>query len=109
MDLSYNKIEDVGVIVIANRITENNLSSLNTLNLESNEIGIMGARSMADMLTNKSLTEQNLDYNKMIGTDGVITIAEALKQNESLITLTLSYIPFGDDGARSIGSMLKTN
>ena len=45
----------------------------------------------------------------MIGSRGVITIAEALRQNNSLCTLNLDYITFGDDGATSIASLLTIN
>jgi Ran GTPase-activating protein (RanGAP) involved in mRNA processing and transport len=110
LHLRSNNIRDVDAVAIANGIAENGLSSLSVLNLNKNNIGSMGARSIATLLTsNKSLTALNLDGNEMIGTDGVVVIAEAMKHNKSLAILILGDIPFGDEGARSIESLLRTN
>lgn len=67
---------------------------MDSLNIYCNGIGIIGARSIAAMLTtNKSLAVLNLDNNAMIGAIGVIAITDALEQNESLTKLVLSDIP----------------
>jgi Ran GTPase-activating protein (RanGAP) involved in mRNA processing and transport len=110
LDLRHNNISDAGAVAIANGIRENGSSSLTSLQLRRNSVGIVGARYIALMLTtNKSLTELNINRNAWIGTEGVIAIADALKQNGALTTLRLLGIPFRDDGARSIASMLTIN
>lgn len=108
--LAAVRIVDVGAAAIVNAIKENVLSSLYWLNLSNNNIGITGGISIAAMLTNdESLIDLNLGDNANIATEGVIAIANALKRNALLKTLTLSGIPLGDDGAMSIAAMLTTN
>lgn len=64
-----------------------NNSTLTTLNLSSNEIGIEGGKANGEALVNNStLTTLDLRYNK-IGDVGGKAIGEALAKNSTLTTL----------------------
>jgi NLR family CARD domain-containing protein 3 len=42
-----------------------------------------------------------------IGPDGIAAVAAALKGNQTLETLELSYNPIGDKGAKALADVLK--
>lgn len=110
LNVGGNEIGDDGVIAIVDAIKENYSSSLSVLDLSDNNIEIIGAISIATMLTtNKTLVALHLGRNEMIGKEGVIAIVEALTRNKLMTELGLEHIPFADDGARSIASLLTTN
>lgn len=110
LNLQGNEIGNLGTVAMADGIKANDSSSLHFLNISNNNIGVVGARSIATMLmTNKYLVELDLCRNTSMGADGVNTIVDALKQNQSLTTLKLNFIRFGDDSARNIATMLKMN
>lgn len=110
LSLINNMIEDDGAVAIVDAIKGNDALSLNSLNLKFNCIGIDSAISIAAMLvTDSSLIELDISQNLMIGSEGVVMIAEALKRNKTLAKLILDWIRFGEDGARSIAVLLTTN
>ena len=62
-------------------LTELKNNSITTLDLGGNNIGVEGAKAIAEALkVNESITELNL-YNNNIGDEGAKAIAEALKEN----------------------------
>jgi hypothetical protein len=62
----------------------------------------VGAKAIAEALKkNNTLLELNLSYNK-IDDDGAIAIVEALKENSTLLNLILCNNNIGDNGARVI-------
>jgi Ran GTPase-activating protein (RanGAP) involved in mRNA processing and transport len=79
------------------------------LDLSRNDIGIEGAKAIAEALKeNKTITELNLWGNK-IGDDVAIALAEALKVNNTITTLNFAYNNIGKDGAIALADALKVN
>jgi len=95
LDLSSNKVRDVGARAIAE-----NLTQLQKLNLESNNVGDAGARVIAEHLT--QLQELDLSYND-VGVEGARAIAKHLAQ---LKTLDLKSNSMWSEGARAIAEHL---
>ena len=56
--------------------------------------------------SNCSLTELDLSNNNMIGTDGALEIAKALRKNNRLVGLDLSDCAIGDAGAGAIFNVI---
>ena len=79
------------------------------LNLSSNNIGDDGAKMIADALkVNHSLKTMSLIGN-IIGDDGAKFIADALKDNHCLKMLLLSNNSICDDGAKMIADAMNVN
>jgi Ran GTPase-activating protein (RanGAP) involved in mRNA processing and transport len=90
-------------------------TSLQKLDLGSNNIGAEGAASLADALkANTSLQILDLRYNVIgasgaAGAAGAAALADALKANTSLQTLYLGVNNIGTEGAAAIADALKVN
>ena len=70
-----------------------NLKNCTTLNLDSNNIGDIGARAIAEALKgNTALTRLSLNYNN-IGDIGAAALAEMLKGNTALTVLFMNNNP----------------
>ena len=79
------------------------------LDLSCNNIGDDGAKQIADALkVNQRLKTMSLIGN-IIGDDGAIFIADALKDNHCLKMLLLSNNSICDDGAKMIADAMKVN
>ena len=92
---------------ILKKIIKNKYGS--TLNLDNNEIGVEGAKELAEALeTNTSLTTVILSNNG-IGDRGAIALATALRANHTLKSLDLSNNGIGDRGANMLADALGTN
>ena len=89
LDISNNKIGDLGAQEIARALYEN--TTLQTLNISYNNIQVDGAKAIAAAFyENRAL--QNLDIsNNNIHVEGAKVIAEALYENRTLQTLNISY------------------
>eukprot|EP00035_Acanthoeca_spectabilis_P015321 m.305525 g.305525 ORF g.305525 m.305525 type:complete len:1554 (+) comp16341_c0_seq2:444-5105(+) len=97
--------EQVGLLAAA--LTLN--TSLIVLNLDTNQIGEVGAKELAVALEfNRTLKDLNLDYAN-VGDGGVVFIARALNHNASLERLHLDGNKIGDVGAKSLASALLSN
>ena len=85
------------------------------LNLQQLDIGDcrltdVGARHVAKLIElNTPITNITLSGNKGITSDGWSYIADALKRNTVLTTLSLDYNSLGDDGASLIAETLREN
>lgn len=79
LDLSWNKICDVGAQALAQALESN--ATLQLLELECNKIGDVGAQALA----------------------------KALESNTTLQVLTLSYNQIGDEGGKALGKALESN
>eukprot|EP00808_Paulinella_micropora_P023829 g76000.t1 len=80
-----------------------------SLDLSSQNLGAVGASSVAKGLqVNTSLTELVL-FNNNIGPEGANHIAKALQVNKTLTTLYLWSNEIGDEGAAHIAAALKEN
>ncbi|KAF9120368.1 Transducin (beta)-like 1 X-linked receptor 1, partial [Mortierella sp. 14UC] len=77
-------------------------STLTTLSLNDNSIGLDGTRELSEALkTNSTLTTLSLNDNS-IGLDGTRALSEALKTNSTLTTLSLNDNSIGLDGTREL-------
>jgi TPR repeat protein len=103
LDLSNCGIGDAGARAIAGVLAQ---SSLTYLNIGENSIGDIGARAIAAVLDNVQCSLKNLRLSiNCIGDAGAEAIAGVLAQS-SLTTLTLSNNPIGDAGAGAIAAVL---
>jgi hypothetical protein len=97
--------EDLMIVTQALRVSH----TIESLQLGDNEIGVEGARAMADVLKeNTSLQMLDLHGNN-IGVEGARAMADALKENTSLHTLNLYSNNIGVEGARAMADALKEN
>ena len=130
LSLKYHNIGDGGARLIAYNL--NKATQLLSLNLECNKIGIAGAEALASYLiiqareqdkagkpssaiggrrtepTAVGLQHLLLSYNS-IGNQGAIALAEALKVNQTLRTLTMKNSGVSDEGLMAIGRALEGN
>jgi 23S rRNA pseudoU1915 N3-methylase RlmH len=116
LDLSYNMIEQDGMLSLINALKVN--TSLISLNLTGNQIfkeeicyaiGDKGAIALADALkVNTSLQTLEI-YQNDIKDDGIIAIADALTENSTLHTLDISNSNISSTGFKHMINMLKIN
>jgi Leucine Rich repeat len=99
--LQSYKIGESGARAIADVLPQ---SSLTRLDLNSNSIGDAGARAIASALPQSNLTHMWLNTNS-IGESGARAIADVLPQS-SLTTLYLGHNSFGKSGVRVIAAVL---
>ena len=98
-------IRDDGAKALADGLR--NCHSLQTLNLEDNNISDDGANALADCLRNcHSLQTLNLEDNE-ISADGAEALADCLSNCHSLKTLNLACNGISDDGAKALADCLK--
>jgi Ran GTPase-activating protein (RanGAP) involved in mRNA processing and transport len=108
IDLSGCDITEKGAKIIAKALKEGAYPSLRVLRLEENNIG-NGVEDIADALKgNKTLTTLSLAHNEL-GDENVKVLANALKHNTSLNTLDVTNTDFGDESAFALTSMLHVN
>jgi Ran GTPase-activating protein (RanGAP) involved in mRNA processing and transport len=82
---------------------------MTTLTLGGNNIGVEGAIAIAEALkVTAVVTTLALGANN-IGDEGAIAIAEVLKVTAVLTSVDLRYNSIGDDGAQAIAEALKVN
>ena len=80
------------------------------MNLGANRICKDGASHIAEVLKSTSIvSELLLPHNNPIGDEGLQTIFEALKQNETLKYLDVSYCDMTDTGLASLADALRSN
>ena len=107
LDISNNKINDLGAQEIAKALYEN--STLQTLNISYNIIHFHGVKAIAEAL-HKNRTLQILDIsNNNIHIQGAKVMAEALYKNRTLQKLDISYNHILDDGAIAVSECIKKN
>jgi 23S rRNA pseudoU1915 N3-methylase RlmH len=109
---------DHGAEAIAEALRKN--STLVTLDLRSNEIGLAGAQVIADALRkNSTLLTLYLGFNDigsgrqgnpgLPSSAGVEAIAAALRENSTLVTLELCSNRIGPESAQAIADALREN
>ncbi len=92
LDLSSRELTDADVIELCNALEKN--TSLDTLDLDHNQIGDAGAQALAG---SKTLTMLGLGHNQ-IGDAG----AQALAENKTPTVLDLGHNQIGDAGAQAL-------
>ena len=115
VDLSANKIGSMGGKYVADALREN--SSVTFLNLEKNELGSAGARNLAEAVRENSVLKTLLlgnevkmilllkfvkGSNKIEGRGGQ-ELADAIKNNMSLVKVDLNDNIISDEGASAFG------
>jgi Ran GTPase-activating protein (RanGAP) involved in mRNA processing and transport len=113
LNLSDNWLGEDGALVIAEALYV--ITTLRSLNLSHNYLrrnsfsSEMGIIAIADALCkNKSITELNLEYNK-IGLNGARELSKALCMNDTLKILSLEHNKLGEVAAHAIGKALEVN
>ena len=97
-----------GAVNVADLISAN--TNIRTLGLTGNKnIGITGWLAIADALRNNTrILSLSLDYNDL-GDAGAAILAEALRENTSVRELDLEGNKIGEEGASRILEMLADN
>ncbi|KAL0240142.1 hypothetical protein GEMRC1_010249 [Eukaryota sp. GEM-RC1] len=105
--LSGNSIGVEGAKVLADALKNN--STVSILNLWNNSIGDEGARALAGALkVNTTITSIDLSFNS-IGSEGAMAFAEVFKVNTAITSVDLDNNNMGDEGARALAEALKDN
>ena len=112
LDLPENGLDEEAARYLSEALAVN--TSLTSLDLRDNHLGAEGATSFAKVLrTNRTLRRLDLACNYLTngGGDmsGVIELAEALKQNSSLVSLNVRQNDLHDEGAKCLTEALAIN
>jgi len=109
LDLRDNLIGCIGCMEISKALAQNHSCCLHTLNLSGNKIADLGAAVLSSMIaTNTSLTHLDLSGNKL-EQQAMQGIGGGLRGNSTLHTLILDENYFSDDGAIELGWALSFN
>ena len=102
--MAHNHIGNVGIQILAPTIFQ----QLQVCNIADNDIGPIGAESIATCLSSSSsfTTETLILESNKLGDDGAISIAEGLRSNTTLQELDLRYNKIGIQGLTSIRDAL---
>lgn len=113
----YNKtrLEFIGQNITDNDVSlivcglKHKYNRIQDLNLGNNQIGVAGAKTIADALKDPYNDLRDLYmYNNQIGNDGARYLAEALKHEKNHLTiLNLDGCEIGDSGAQAIADALE--
>ena len=104
-------IGDDGAAAVAEML-ENGapIMALSYIDLMDNRIGPRGCEKLGEALSCLKVPSKvvtlNLQYNDMIGCEGVMRLGEGLRSNNMLKQLHLSYCNVGADGALAIAQVL---
>ncbi|CAF3774509.1 unnamed protein product [Adineta steineri] len=83
--------------------------ALNTLDLRSNEIKENGIQHLADALRNNTTLIELTLYGIKFGEKGAQHIADSMRHNTTLTTLDLSDSKIGDKGIQHVADSLRNN
>ncbi|XP_043189027.1 dynein regulatory complex subunit 5-like [Amphibalanus amphitrite] len=107
LDLSHNKIENLGAKAISKLIKS--LPALETFDIMNNKIGPEGAECLAHSISShQTLKTFNISMNKLSDGGGVV-LCRALCQNTVLQTVTMSMCLLGPETCRALGEMFTLN
>ena len=107
LDISKNQVADAGAQALAKALETN--YTLNSLNLWNNQVGDVGAQALAKALeVNNSLNLLNL-WNNKVSNAGTQALAKALATNYSLNCLDIGFNQVGDIGVQALAKVLETN
>jgi len=107
IDLSRNVIGVEGAKSLADVLAKN--TTITNIDLSRNVIGVEGAESLAAALAeNTTITNINLSHNH-IGPEDAKSLASALAKNTTIININLSYNNIGAEGAKSLAAALAKN
>lgn len=101
--MAHNSIGNSGVSELAPKA----IRQLQVCNLAENEIGQMGARTIADCLKSpKSSVKTLVLESNHLRNEGAKSLAESLKVNETLQVLDVRYSSITEEGIRAFRDML---
>ena len=107
LDLSHNKIQDLGAKAISKLIKS--LSALDTFNIMNNKIGVEGAEYIAHSISNHpTLKLFDISMNKLTDEGGIL-VCRALSQNTVLQTVAMTMCSLGPETCKALGEMLSLN
>jgi len=130
LSLKYHNIGDAGARLLAYNL--NKAKYLISLNLDCNKVGIAGAEALASYLIVQAreqaaarnpvatiggnqkgppaagLQHLRLSYNS-VGNQGAVALADAIRVNQSLLTLTLKNNSISDEGLLALKRSLEVN
>lgn len=119
LSLRLHSIGDTGARILSDALSRN--YSLESISLESNRIGVAGAEALASYLILQQRQKEaspranrnylrclQLSYN-IIGDEGAIAIAEAIRCNSMLEEVTLKSNAIGSDGLVALGEALESS
>ena len=102
--LHKNKLQTEGVIKIAKALQST--STLVTLDIGDNNIGVEAADDIATILSHNSKLLQTLTlHQNNLQTEGMIKIAKALQSTSSLVTLDIGDNNIGVEAADDISTV----
>jgi Ran GTPase-activating protein (RanGAP) involved in mRNA processing and transport len=99
--MAHNAINNTGTSTLSSAA----FRSLEVCNLTDNQIGPMGARAIAKNIRDSTVKTLILDDNKLRD-DGVKLLAEGLKENTALTTLSLKFNHIGKEGLIELRDVL---
>ena len=113
LDLSGRRLGDAQVAALSAGLNtdraRNIVSNVELLDLSRNNIGIAGARALADkLLDNDVLLDLRLNANR-IGAEGAVLLGKALISNCHIQRLSLGANDIGPTGATAIAHVLEQN
>ena len=106
LDISYNDISDTGMQILAECLAKN--QTLKDLDLTGNKMTQAGFETLARGLTGAALTRLVLASMEP-GDEGLASIVEALKQNNTLEELDLEGVTVTDEARTQLTEMLTVN
>jgi len=112
LDIGANKITFKGCQALANMLKAKNCV-IESLIMNNNRTGYFGARAMADAIAHQPSDEYKSKWVHLdmttndITDDGLFLIAQALKQNSSLISVKLYYNHFGEKSKKEFFDLLR--
>ena len=106
LDISCNSISDNGAMAISDCLK--NDYTLQELYLSSNQITTVGAEKIGEAIqVNNTLQKLSVSHNPLC--DGVITICDGLKCNNTLLELDLSQSQITNENAKVIAEVIHVN
>lgn len=113
IDLSLNRIGDIGIEILCRYITQD--APIIYLDLRSNGVGIQGSTTLFNALCmNTHIT--NLDFSTIngiernrIGTDGCVSLANLIRRNQVLSHMNLAMCGITAEGCKALGYALPYN
>ena len=107
LNLEFNQIGSTGAQALAAALQVN--QSIQSLNLHGNQIGDAGARALgAALQVNQTIQSLNLGYN-LIRDTGAQALGKALQVNHTLQMLNLFDNQIGNEGTQTLGAALEVN
>ena len=107
-DLSRNQIGVEGAKVLADAL-KSGMAVLTDLNLRDNDIGPEGAKALADALMSGTAVLNRLVLDQnSVGDEGAVALGEALKSNKTLKELDLYGCNIGAEGGKALAAALGT-